>query len=313
MRNGRFFRKVSPMTQRENARYTAKAHTTGGHDCVASHVKTNVTARKPIKSVSAALLICLIGFAAHSSAQTPRAQSKPTVVLVHGAFAESSSWDGVISRLSRDGYHAVAVANPLRGVSADASYVSAILGEIEGPVILVGHSYGGMVITAAALGHGNVKALVYVDAFEPDTGETGLGLSKRFPGSTLAAALAPAVTLPDGNQDLYILQDKFHAQFAADASNADALQMAVTQRPIVQAALVEPSGPPAWRTIPSWSIYGGADRNIPPAALAFMAERAHSRHTVEVKGASHMAMVSHPVEVTAVIEEAERYNVGPTE
>jgi pimeloyl-ACP methyl ester carboxylesterase len=232
------------------------------------------------------------------------ADAKPTVVLVHGAFAESSSWNGVIADLTRDGYPVVAAANPLRGVSGDAAYVAALVKSIKGPVILVGHSYGGTVISAAASDAPNVKGLVYVSAFAPEVGETSLELSGKFPGSSLGPALAPPVSLPDGGQDLYIQQDKFAAQFAADLPAAEARLMAVEQRPVAQASLTEKSVAAAWKSIPSWSIYGTADLNIPPAALAFMAERAHARKTIAVKGASHVVMVSHPHEVSALIEDA---------
>jgi pimeloyl-ACP methyl ester carboxylesterase len=234
-----------------------------------------------------------------------RAQdSKPTIVLVHGAFAESSSWNGVLTQLISKGYPTVAVANPLRGVKSDADYVASILQSIEGPIVLVGHSYGGAVITNAVKDNENVKALVYVASFAPDTGETAVELSGRYPGSTLAPTLAPPVELPDGGKDLYIQQDKFHAQFAADVPATDAQLMASTQRPITDAALNEASGMPAWKFVPSWFIYGDRDLNIPAAALAFMAERANSNETVVVNGASHVVMVSHPDAVARVIEHA---------
>ncbi|HEY0299897.1 MAG TPA: alpha/beta hydrolase [Rhizomicrobium sp.] len=262
---------------------------------------------KLLMVLSAGALFGLLNLASPgANAAPPAASGKPTIVLVHGAFAESASWDGVITRLIKDGYPVIAAANPLRSVKGDAAHVSALVASIKGPVVLVGHSYAGIVITNAAVGRPNVKALVYVDAFQPEAGETGLGLTGKFPGSTLSAALAPPVPLPDGNQDLYIVQDKFQAQFAADVPHSLTEQMAATQRPITQAALAEPSGEPAWRTIPSWSIYGSADRNIPPALLAFMAKRANARHTVEVKGGSHVLMVAHPQAVTAIIEEAAR-------
>jgi pimeloyl-ACP methyl ester carboxylesterase len=231
------------------------------------------------------------------------AQSKPTVVLVHGAFAESSSWDGVIAELGRDGYTAVAAANPLRSVASDAASVAAVVRSISGPVILVGHSYGGPVVTEAANDSPNVKALVYVAAFAPDNGESSLSLSAKFPGSTLANAIVP-VERPDGKRDLFIERGKFHAQFAADVPEEKADLMAATQRPVTEAALAEPSGEPAWRKLPSYWIYGSEDRNIPPAVMRFMADRAHSAKTVVVDGASHALMVSHPHEVAAVIEEA---------
>ncbi|MBD1916467.1 MULTISPECIES: alpha/beta hydrolase [Cyanophyceae] len=229
---------------------------------------------------------------------------KPTIVLVHGAFAESSSWNGVLTQLHEKGYSTVAVANPLRGVKSDADYVANVLKSIEGPTVLVGHSYGGAVITNAVNDNDNVKALVYVAAFAPDTGETAVELSGRYPGSTLGPALAPPVATPDGGKDLYIQQDKFHAQFAADVPDAAAQLMASTQRPITEAALNEASSTPAWQSIPSWFIYGDRDLNIPEAALSFMAERANSKETVVVSGASHVVMVSHPDAVASLIEHA---------
>ncbi len=162
-----------------------------------------------------------------SSAQN----SKPTIVLVHGAFAESSSWNGVLTRLITKGYPTVAVANPLRGVKSDADYVASVLKGIDGPIVLVGHSYGGAVITNAVNDNRNVKAVVYVAGFAPDMGETAVELSERYPGSTLGPTLAPPVVLPDGGKDLYIQQDKFHMQFAADVPANDAQLMASTQRP----------------------------------------------------------------------------------
>ena len=231
-------------------------------------------------------------------------QAKPTVVLVHGAFADSSSWDGVVRGLQARHYPVIAAANPLRGPKFDAAAVASVVDSIKGPVVLVGHSYGGSVISAAASGKANVKALVFVAAFAPDAGETALGLTGKFPGSTLGPTLAPPVPLADGGKDLYIQQDKFPAQFAADVPVGKARLMAVGQRPIAEAALNEPSDAPAWKSVPSWSVYGSADKNIPPAAMAFMAERAKSVKTVVVKGASHVVMTSHPVAVTKVIAEA---------
>ncbi|WP_442679219.1 alpha/beta fold hydrolase [Sphingomonas sp. ASY06-1R] len=230
--------------------------------------------------------------------------TRPTIVLVHGAFADSSSWNGVITILERDGYTVIAAPNPLRGVRSDASVVSDVVRSVDGPVVLVGHSYGGSVISEAAQGRANVKALVFVSAFAPDAGETAVGLTGKFPGSTLATALAPAVNLTSGGKDLYILQARFHDQFAADVPVAAARLMAAGQRPIAEAALAEASTAPAWKTTPSWFIYGDQDRNIPPAAMAFMAERAHVKQAVVVKGASHVVMVSHAPEVASLIERA---------
>lgn len=232
------------------------------------------------------------------------ADVKPTVVLVHGAFADSSSWNGVVKILEKDGYPVIAAANPLRGVASDAQSVASIVKSVKTPVVLVGHSYGGAVISDAAYGSQNVKALVYVAAFTPEKGETAAELSGRFPGGTLASALAAPVDLADGGKDLYIQQDKFHDQFAADVSEADARLMAAGQRPITVAALNEAATEPAWKTIPSWFVYGDKDKNIPPQAMAFMAERAHAKQTVVVKGGSHVVMVSNPEIVANLIEKA---------
>lgn len=231
-------------------------------------------------------------------------ETRPTIVLVHGAFADASSWNGVIEILEKDGYPVVAAANPLRGVGMDAQYVSDIVGGIQSPVILVGHSYGGNVITDAANGHPNVKALVYVSAFAPEAGETAAGLSGKFPGGTLGPTLAPPVKLSGGGVDLYIQQDKFHEQFAADVPEAQAALMAATQRPVTEAALNEPTSTPAWKTLPSWFIYGSADKNIPPQAMAFMAKRADARKVEVIEGASHVVMVSNPAPVARIIESA---------
>ena len=258
--------------------------------------------RNLFKSIAFTTVIGLSGATAAQSMESP----KPTVVLVHGAFAGSSSWNGVIAELEEGGYHVIAAANPLRGVASDGAAVSAIVKSVEGPVVLVGHSYGGPVITEAANGNTNVKALVYVSAFAPETGETSLELTGKFPGSTLSDTLAPPVPQSDGLPDLYIDQAKFPQQFAADVPLRQARLMAATQRPVAQAALTEPSGVASWKVVPSYWIYGSADRNIPPAALKFMAERAHARETKVIEGASHVVMVSHPHEVASLIEDAAR-------
>lgn len=242
-----------------------------------------------------------------ASAAVPRpaeVPTKPTVVLVHGAFAGSSSWNQVAGDLRAQGYPVIAAANPLRGVRSDAASVAAIAASLPGPVVLVGHSYGGSVISAAADGLPNVKALVFVAAFAPQPGESAVDLSTRFPGSTLAQALAMPVALPDGTKDLYIQQERFHDQFASDLPPAAARLMAVTQRPIAEAALAEPAPAAAWRRLPSWFVYGDSDRNIPAVALDFMAQRARARGSVVVPGASHVVMVSRPDVVSRVIVEA---------
>jgi pimeloyl-ACP methyl ester carboxylesterase len=229
---------------------------------------------------------------------------KPTIVLVHDAFADASSWNAVIKILDKDGYPVVGVANPMRSVQGDAKYVSEILAGIKPPIVLVGHSYGGFIISEAAYDNVSVKELVYVAAFAPEAGETAVGLSGKFPGSTLGPALAAPVGLAGGDKDLYIQQDKFPAQFAADVEEVDAKAMAVTQRPITQSALREKAKHSAWKTIPSWFVYGDEDKNIPPLASAFMADRAAAKQTVVVKGASHVVMVSNPKIVATLIEDA---------
>jgi pimeloyl-ACP methyl ester carboxylesterase len=247
-------------------------------------MKATDTERKfQMKTLLAGLAIVAATFGtAHAQA------AKPTIVLVHGAFAGASSWNGVISVLEKDGYSVVAAANPLRGVRNDADYVASIVAGIETPVVLVGHSYGGSVISEAVGDNAEVKALVYVSAFAPDIGETAAGLAGKFPGSTLGPTLALPVSLPGGGKDLYIQQDKFHDQFAADVPDAEAKLMAATQRPVTEAALNEKQTGAAWKHIPSWFIYGDRDKNIPPEASAFMAARAHSRETVVIKGALPM-------------------------
>ncbi|MBM2621045.1 alpha/beta hydrolase [Actinoplanes sp. LDG1-06] len=229
---------------------------------------------------------------------------KPTIVLVHGAFAESASWNGVIELLRAEGYPAIAVANPLRGVKYDSDYLRATLASVEGDVVLVGHSYGGMLITNAATGNPAVKALVYVGAFAPDQGESAGDLAGKFPGSSLGETLRP-VKLPDGSTDLYIQQELYHHQFAADSSAEAAAVLAVTQRPITEAALGEASpGEPAWKSIPSWFLFGSDDLNIPVAALRFMAERAGSRRTVELAGGSHTVAIPEAAKLVELIGEA---------
>lgn len=230
--------------------------------------------------------------------------AKPTIVLVHGAFADSSSWSGVITQLLDRGHSVVAVANPLRGVAADAQYLGGILDAIAGPIVLVGHSYGGAVISQVAATQDRVNALVFVAAFAPDEGESAAQLAGRFPGGTLGAALAAPVPLTSGGVDLYIDQAKFWQQFAADLSEPEARVMAAGQRPIAEAALLETSGSPSWKRVPSYFVYGTRDLNIPAAALGFMAERAKSKRTVVVEGASHVIMTSRPSAVTALIEAA---------
>jgi len=236
-------------------------------------------------------------------AATPRSEDKPTVVLVHGAFAESSSWNGVIDLLLADGFPVIAVANPLRGVRNDSEYLASVIEGIEGPLVLVGHSYGGVVITNAAEGHDRVAALVYIGGFAPDVGESAADLAGQYEGGTLGETLV-AFDLPDGNKDLYILQDKYRAQFAADVPEAEAARMGATQRPIVEAALDEPSAGAAWKSLPSWFLFGELDKNIPVAAHRFMAERAGARRSVELAGGSHSVGIPEAAQVVQLVREA---------
>jgi pimeloyl-ACP methyl ester carboxylesterase len=204
--------------------------------------------------------------------------------------------------LEKDGFAVVAVANPLRGVRSDARYVGDVVKSLDTPVILVGHSYGGSIISSAEIATDNVAGLVYVAAFAPDVGETAAGLSAKFPGSTLGDALAAPVALSGGGNDLYIKQPRFHDQFAADLRASDAAAMAAGQRPITEAALNEAASEPTWKSVPSWFIYGDQDKNIPPQIMEFMAKRAQSRKTEVVKGASHVVMISNPKAVAKMIE-----------
>jgi pimeloyl-ACP methyl ester carboxylesterase len=233
------------------------------------------------------------------------AETHPTVVLVHGAFAESASWNAVIEQLQQRSIRAVAVANPLRSLTGDATYVRDVIAGMGGPVVLVGHSYGGMVITEAAAGNPSVSGLVYVGAFAPEHGESALTLAGRFPGSTLGAALAAYPVSTSGNE-LAIRPELFHHQFAADVPASQAAMMAATQRPVTEAALTEglPTTTPAWKALPSWFVFGELDLNIPVALHRFMAKRAGSRGSREAAGASHALSVSRPDAVVASILDA---------
>ena len=261
-----------------------------------------------LKNLIKAAAVGLGLIAAHAPAFAADKDANPTIVLVHGAFAASDSWDGVAPILQDKGYRVISLANPLRSVSGDAAYTRSLIDSIAGDVVLVGHSYGGPVITNAANGAPNVKALVYVASFAPEKGETIAELAAKFPGSTLGEALAAPVPLGNEVNDLYIDPAKFAALFAADVTADKARLMAIAQRPVTDYALNEPSGDAAWKNIPSFHIFGTADKAIPPAAMEFMAERANSKKTVVIDGASHVVMVSNPKAVADLIVEAATAN-----
>lgn len=243
----------------------------------------------------------VVGIPASGSTSTPNASVKPTIVLVHGAWADASGWDGVIARLQQRGYTVIAPANPLRDLQEDSAYLTSVLHTISGPIVLVGHSYGGMVITNAAVGDPQVKALVYIAGFAPDVGESVLSLESKNPGSQIGPTTLTLRPYP-GGVDAYISPSAFHAAFCADLSNSTASEMAAAQRPIAAAVLAEPSGTPAWRSIPSWYMVAKEDHAIPPATERFMASRMGA-HTVEVDS-SHAVMFSHPEAVTDLITSA---------
>ena len=254
-------------------------------------------------STATALALFVALSSGSSSASVRHATgSKPTIVLVHGAWADASSWSGVITRLQAAGYKVIAPADPLRSLRGDSAYISGVLAQTPGPLVVVGHSYGGAVITNAAAGNARVKALVYDDAFIPDVGENVLSLSGK--GSEIPTALVPAKYPPFHKNDveLYINPSKFRAVFAAEVPAAKAAEMAASQRPLALAAGMQPTYATAWKTIPSWALIGMQDKVITPAEQMFMATRAHA--TIKKINSSHVSLVSHPGAVTKLIEEA---------
>ena len=233
--------------------------------------------------------------------------ARPTIVLVHGAFADSSSWNDVIALLHRDGYPVIAAANPLRGLRADADYVRTLLDSIDGPIVIAGHSYGGSVMSEAADGNPRVQALVYVASFILEPGESTGELAAKYPGGELGPALNPVPLAAAGGPDaadLYIRQDRFRAVFAAAVPEEVAALMAVAQRPIVGDALEEKATRAAWKNIPSWNLVTLQDLAVPAESQRFMGERAGS-HNVEIE-ASHAVAVSQPEAVARLIVEAAR-------
>jgi pimeloyl-ACP methyl ester carboxylesterase len=259
-------------------------------------------------AVLAAITVLLASAAGHPSASAATARSavaapKPTIVLVHGAWADSSSWSAVIHQLERDGYPVLAEPNPLRGLASDAAYLSAFIQQrTSGPVVLVGHSYGGAVITDAATSDPTVKALVYVDAFAPDEGESVLGLQSSVPGAPDPTSEFDTVVYPGapaGDADLYLKTPVVLNDFATGLPAAQAEEIAATQRPVTLSALTAPSSAPAWKTIPSWYVLGTQDKIIAPSLQLKMAQRAHSHITRVASG--HLSLITNPGVVTSVI------------
>lgn len=258
-----------------------------------------VSRRTVLAGAGAAAAAATVGGPAAAAGRP--AGPKPTIVLVHGAFADASGWSRVITHLTRDGHTVVAPPNPLRGVRADSAYLAAFLATLRGPLVLVGHSYGGVLITNAAYGDVRVRALVYVAAFAPDVGETVPALQTKFTGTRLTEAELEFRRHPQG-VDGYVKRSAFREVFAGDLTRSEADLLWATQRPGDTATLSEPSGEPAWRTVPSYYLVAREDNLIPPAAQRFMAVRAGA-HTVEVE-ASHAALISRPRTTAALIGKA---------
>ncbi|MEU6342902.1 alpha/beta hydrolase [Streptomyces sp. NPDC046977] len=266
----------------------------------------------PLTAVLAAAALAAAPVAAAAAPGDGRTGSgKPTVVLVHGAFADASSWNEVVRRLEGEGYDVIAPANPLRGLTNDSTYIASVLRSVKGPIVLAGHSYGGAVISEAAAGNPQVKALVFVSAFMPDRGETLAALGAKFPTTGLDGArrTVPYRDATGSGVDVYVRDSRFHSVFAADLPAEQARLMAAEQRPIATAAFTQAATGAAWRTVPSWALVATEDHAINPALERFEAERAGSR-TVEV-ASSHVAMISHPDVVTRLIREAAASAAAP--
>ena len=230
---------------------------------------------------------------------------KTTIVLVHGAFAESASWNSVTDALEGAGFPVIAAANPLRDLAGDAASVADVVHSIEGPVVLVAHSYGGAVISNVPADAGEITALVYANAFAPEPGESCFSLAGRFAGSGLGNETLRQVPRSDGRTDLYIIREHYRDLFCLDVPAAEAARLAATQRPAAQEALFAPSGPrPLWRELPCWFAIGEEDRIIPAELQRFMAERAGARRVLAIPGASHALPVSQPQTAVDLVVEA---------
>jgi pimeloyl-ACP methyl ester carboxylesterase len=259
--------------------------------------------------LAVAALLTSSSSARAGSAQSKKADApaKPTIVLVHGAWADGSSWNRVTKRLQADGYTVAVPPNPLRSLSGDSTYLASFLSTISGPIVLAGHSYGGAVITNAATGNANVKALVYVDAYIPDQGQSLV--DRTGPGSCFYVQdlgqvfnFLPIPGAPSDERDVYVKPDVFPGCFANGLPAKEGAVLAAEQRPITNEALNESSGVPAWKTIPSWAVVGLDDHVIPPDGQLAMANNAGAQIT-EIH-APHLSMLSDPAAVTKVIEQA---------
>ncbi|MEU9318298.1 alpha/beta hydrolase [Streptomyces sp. NPDC048295] len=256
-----------------------------------------------VGAAATAIAVSVAVPAVHASAQP--SEPKPTVVLVHGAFVDASEWDSVIGSLQHVGYQVVAPANPLRGLASGAAYLRSFLNTIQGPIVLAGHSYGGAVMTEAAAGDPQVKALVYIAAFALAKGENVNSLGAKFPATALSTALTPTpYPLPDGGTgvELYVQPAKFHEVAAADAPAAIAAAAAAAQRPVAASVFAEKTTAAAWKTIPSWDLITTQDQAINPAEQEFMAKRAHAH--IEKIVSSHAVTLTHADAVTEIIEQA---------
>ncbi|MBO0916403.1 alpha/beta fold hydrolase [Streptomyces laculatispora] len=261
--------------------------------------------RAHVMAAGPAIALCTALAAPAAAADgTTTTTTKPTIVLVHGAFADASSWNGVVERLERRGYTVIAPANPLRGLYSDSTYIASVLDSIKGPIVLAGHSYGGALISSAAEGNPRVKSLVYISALMLDVGESGMSLGAKFPSELGTATKSVPYRAGGGisGTDLYLKPDKLHQVFAADLPESTTRVMAVTQRPAATTAFSEKAKVAAWKHIPSWFLVAKQDKTINPDQERFEAKRAGS-HTVEINS-SHVAMIAHPEAVTDLVLQA---------
>jgi pimeloyl-ACP methyl ester carboxylesterase len=276
------------------------------------NIRNRITLGRGIAATFALILTLGLGLSVTAAAAAPdrhdQQSPNPTIVFVHGGWADSSGWNQEITNLEQRGYTVIAPANPLRDLASDVAYIRSVLQTISGPIVLVGHSYGGAVITNAAVGVPNVKALVYIAGFAPDKGESLVQLVTMNPGTQIGPATLDFRSYPlpgrGTGTDLYLKKSAFHEAFAADLPLEITDQMQAAQRPFSNEAFQSLSGEPAWKTIPSWYMVATQDHAIPPATERFMAHRAHAS-IVEVD-ASHVAMISQPEATTRLILEAVR-------